>query len=119
MHSVATIVDRGRGPQLSTSRITVQDLLLYLQEKVPVAEIIQMMPVLTLEDIQVIEQYIHNNFDSVMEQSRRIQELNATHIKPESIQAAEHIERLKRLEQIRQSILQKKQGLDAHHIAGG
>ena len=31
MSQAVEIVDRGRGPQLSTSRITVQDLLPYLQ----------------------------------------------------------------------------------------
>ncbi len=33
MKKTIEIVDRGRGPQLSTSRITVQDLVPYFQRK--------------------------------------------------------------------------------------
>jgi uncharacterized protein (DUF433 family) len=71
------IVDKGRGPQLSTSRITVQDLLPYFQEGCSYDEIRRWIPVLTAEEIQVVEQYIRTHYDEVMETERRIQERNA------------------------------------------
>ena len=40
MSNDVQIVDRGRGPQLSTSRITVQDLVPYLQQELTREEIL-------------------------------------------------------------------------------
>ena len=71
------IVDRGRGPQLSTSRITVQDLVPYFQEKCSHEEIMRWIPVLTGEEIQIVETYIKDHYEEVMEQDRRIRERNA------------------------------------------
>jgi uncharacterized protein (DUF433 family) len=71
------IVDRGRGPQLSTCRITVQDLVPYLQQKCTWEEVRAIMPVLTVEEFQAIERYVRDNYDAVMEQDRRIRERNA------------------------------------------
>ena len=39
MSAEITIVERGRGPQLSTSRITVQDIVPYVQDGEPDDEI--------------------------------------------------------------------------------
>jgi uncharacterized protein (DUF433 family) len=80
------IVDRGRGPQLSNSRITVQDLVPYLQQGCACEEIMTIMPVLTKEDIKVVQQYIQDNYEAVMEQDRRIRERNATRTIPPEIQ---------------------------------
>ncbi len=71
------IVDRGRGPQLSTSRITVQDVVPYLQRHCTNEQIREVMPVLTAEEIQVIERYVQDNYAAVMEQDRRIRERTA------------------------------------------
>jgi uncharacterized protein (DUF433 family) len=49
------IVDRGRGPQLSTSRITVQDLVPYFQEGCSHAEIMRWIPTVSAEEIAVVE----------------------------------------------------------------
>jgi uncharacterized protein (DUF433 family) len=68
------IVDRGRGPQLSNSRITVQDVLPYLQRHLPYERILEAMPSLTYTDISVIEQYVRDHRDEVMEQDRLIRE---------------------------------------------
>src|SRR5947209_1064229 len=57
MGELVTIVDRGRGPQLSTSRITVQDLVPYFQDGCPAEEIIRWIPVLTAEEVAVVERY--------------------------------------------------------------
>ena len=71
-----TIVDRGRGPQLSTCRITVQDVVPYLQKKFTHDQIRDIMPVLTNEEISVVELYVTEHLDDVMEQDRRIRERN-------------------------------------------
>jgi uncharacterized protein (DUF433 family) len=71
------IVDRGRGPQLSTSRITVQDLVPYFQERCSHEEIMRWIPVLTREEIQLVEEYMKDHYEEVMEQDRRIRERNA------------------------------------------
>ena len=72
MTTPITIVDRGRGPQLSTSRITVQDLVPYFQEGCSYDEIIEWIPILTPEEIRVIEHYIEEHKEEVAETDRRI-----------------------------------------------
>src|SRR5262245_5039181 len=87
MKSDIQIVDRGRGPQLSTSRITVQDLVPYLQQKYSYEQILEIMPVLTVEEIQVVEGYVRENYNAVMEQDRRIRERNARRKNPPEVDA--------------------------------
>ena len=74
------IVDRGRGPQLSTSRITVQDLFPYFQRNCADEEIMEIMPVLTAEEIRVVREYVRDNYQAVADQDRRIRERNAGHV---------------------------------------
>lgn len=69
-----TITDRGRGPQLSTSRITVQDLVPYLQRHCTYEQILEAMPALTVEEIQAVEQFVAEHHREVMEQDRRIRQ---------------------------------------------
>ena len=80
------IVDRGRGPQLSTCRITVQDLVPYLQQNCAIEEIMAIMPVLTAQDIEAAQRYVRDNHDAVMEQDRRIRERSAERTVPPQIQ---------------------------------
>jgi uncharacterized protein (DUF433 family) len=94
---VIQIVDRGRGPQLSTCRITVQDLVPYLQQNCTSEEIIEIMPILTKEEIQTIQQYVCDNYDAVMEQDRRIRERNAQRTTPPEIQEIREKGRVKAL----------------------
>jgi hypothetical protein len=77
MQTVITIIERGRGPELSTCRVTVQDLLPYLQEGCAYEEINRWIPVLTREDLAVVEQYVRDHYDEVLETERRIRERNA------------------------------------------
>src|SRR5262245_27473783 len=109
MSAEIRIVDRGRGPQLSTSRLTVQDLVPYLQQEYPHERILQIMPVLTAEEIQVVEQYVRENYEAVMEQDRLIRERAAARRKPPEVEEAERTERLERLESVRRRIRQEKQ----------
>src|SRR5438132_11465502 len=68
------IVDRGRGLQLSTSRITVQDLVPYFQQGIAYDEIIRWIPILTHEEIAVVERYYLAHKEELDEQDRRIRE---------------------------------------------
>jgi uncharacterized protein (DUF433 family) len=86
MTTPITIVDRGRGPQLSTSRITVQDLVPYFQEGCSYDEIIDWIPILTLEEIRVIERYIEEHKEEVAETDRRIRERAATRQNPPEVE---------------------------------
>jgi hypothetical protein len=72
-----TIVNLGRGPQLSTSRITVQDLVPYVQEGCSHEEIMRWIPCLTDAEIGVIERFIQEHWDEVMEEDRRLEERSA------------------------------------------
>ena len=54
MNEPITIVDRGRGLQLSTSRITVQDLLPYYRDGTSNDEIRRWIPALTDDEIAAL-----------------------------------------------------------------
>lgn len=85
MSKTIEIVDRGRGPQLSTNRITVQDIVPMLQRNCTPAEIMELIPVLKPEELQVIQQYVRDHYDEVMEQDRRIRERTANRVTPPEI----------------------------------
>src|SRR5437868_1402639 len=51
------IIDRGRGPQLSTSRITVLDMVPYFQRASTTAEILRWLPTLSEDEIVVAQAY--------------------------------------------------------------
>ena len=52
-----TLIDRGRGLQLSTSRITVMDLVQYLRHDWPYEKIVEIIPSLTRDEFTLIEAY--------------------------------------------------------------
>lgn len=66
------IVDRGRGPQLSTSRITVQDLLPYYREGASNDEIRRWIPSLTDDEIAVLKEYIRDHYEEVLQAEKEI-----------------------------------------------
>lgn len=105
MDDTIAIVDRGRGPQLSTSRITVQDLVPYFQLGYSYERIIrEAMPSLTVAEIRAVERYVDEHRDEVLEEDRRIRERNATRRNSpavEEILRQSHQKLLARLEQIR------------------
>src|SRR6266446_4196588 len=68
------IVDCGRGLQLSTSRITVQDLVPYFQEGYSYDEIIRLIPALTHEEIAVVESFYRQHQKELDEEDRIIRE---------------------------------------------
>jgi uncharacterized protein (DUF433 family) len=71
------IVDRGRGLQLSTSRITVQDLVPYFQEGASSKEITRWIPTLSEEEIAVVAEYYRQHQVELDEQDQRIRARSA------------------------------------------
>lgn len=82
-----TIIDRGRGLQLSTSRITMQDLVPYFQDNCSDDEIIRWVPVLTAEEVAVVRQYYLDHRAVLDEQDRRIRERSAQRRNPPEVEA--------------------------------
>lgn len=73
------IINYGRGPQLSTSRVTVQDLFPYFQLGFSNERIIgEAMPSLSPAEIEVVRRYVDEHREAVLEEDRRIRERNAT-----------------------------------------
>ena len=66
------IVDDGRGPQLSTSRITVQDLLPYYRDGVSNEEIRRWIPALTDDEIALLKDYIRAHYEEVLQTETEI-----------------------------------------------
>ena len=81
MNEPITIVDRGRGLQLSTSRITVQDLVPYFQDDCTDEEIVRWIPSLTAEEIAVVRRYYAENRAALDEQDRHIRARTAERVR--------------------------------------
>ncbi|HET6880470.1 MAG TPA: hypothetical protein VFI31_09965 [Pirellulales bacterium] len=74
-----SIVDRGRGPQLSTSRITIQDLFPYFESGYTPEQIIrEAMPSLSVPEIEIARRYVEEHREDVVAEDRLIREWNAT-----------------------------------------
>jgi uncharacterized protein DUF433 len=105
MSKTIEIVDRGRGLQLSTSRITVQDLVPYFQRGDSYDEIIRWIPILTHKEISVVEDYYRAHQAELDEQDRCIRERSAQRKNPawvEDIVAEARSKRLVIMEKLRQ-----------------
>ena len=116
MNAEIAIVDKGRGPQLSTSRITVQDLVPYFQLNYNYDEIRQIMPTLSVAEIQAVERYVADHREEVMEEDRRIRERSATRSNPPHVEELLRRSREKRpaiQERLRQRLAQDANG-DGH-----
>ncbi|MFO0966078.1 MAG: DUF433 domain-containing protein [Gemmataceae bacterium] len=61
MSQIIAIVDHGRGPQLSTSRITVLDLVPYFQAEDPIERILRWLPTLSETEIAIAHAYYLQN----------------------------------------------------------
>jgi uncharacterized protein (DUF433 family) len=99
------IVDLGRGPQLSTSRVTVHDLVPYLQEGCSNEEILHWIPTLTTEEIAVVRRYYRDHQQQLDEEDRLIRELSAQRKNPawvEKVLDEAHAERLAITQRLRQ-----------------
>jgi uncharacterized protein (DUF433 family) len=89
MNQTIEIVDRGRGLQLSTSRITVQDLVPYFQQGCSYGEIIRWIPTLTHEEIAVVEKYYRANKEGLDDEDRRIRARTAERIREQRLRFPE------------------------------
>jgi uncharacterized protein (DUF433 family) len=91
------IIDAGRGLQLSTSRVTVQDLVPYFQEGCSCDEIIRWIPTLTAEEIAVVEEYYRDHKEELDEQARLILERSAQNKNPAWVEKSLENARAERL----------------------
>jgi hypothetical protein len=104
MSEAVEIVDRGRGLQLSTSRVTVMDLVPYFRGGCSWSEIRQWIPSLTDLEISVVEKYYREHKAELDEhdklaRARREEQIKEQHRRfPEILESQEErISRLKRL----------------------
>jgi len=97
------IVDRGRGLQLSTHRVRVQDLVPYFQENCSHDEILRWIPTLTPEEIAVVEQYYRDHKKELDEQDARIRDRETQRTNPawvENLAETARAERLAMMERL-------------------
>jgi len=108
------LVDRGRGLQLSTCRITVQDLVPYFQEGCSYEQIIRWIPTLTVEEIAVVERYYRAHQAALDEEDRLIRNRIAERVQQQRSRFPEFEgtpeERLARLRLILEKQRQEKNG---------
>ncbi len=110
MQNEITLVDRGRGLQLSTSRITVHDLVPYFQDGYSYDEIIRWLPSLTHEEIAIVERYYRQHKDELDEYEGRIRAYRAEQIRSQQLRFPEREgSRHERLAQLRQLLRQRRQ----------
>ena len=118
MKSDIHIIDRGRGLQLSTSRITVQDLVPYFQRGCSYDEIIRWIPSLTHEEIAIVERYYRQHKDELDEYESRVQGYRAEQIRSQRHRFPEwegsRHERLARLRQFLQQRRRENNGEGTH-----
>jgi uncharacterized protein (DUF433 family) len=79
------IVDHGRGPQLSSRRITVQDFLPYCRDGASNDEIRRWIPSLTDDEIAILKDYIRDHNEEVLQTE---QEIKAYHDRMRAAQPA-------------------------------
>ena len=75
------IVDIGRGPQLSTCRITVLDLVPYFQKGKSYDEILRWIPTLSVEEIAAVERFYLDHQKECDEMDRRARERRTEQIR--------------------------------------
>ncbi len=115
------IVDRGRGPQLSTSRITVQDLLPYYREGMSNEEIRRWLPSLIEEEINVLRDYIRGHYQEAIEAERNIKAYHdrMRAAQPAWTRATDHLSIEQRRELLLTRLAERKAGKNgADHSPG-
>jgi uncharacterized protein (DUF433 family) len=115
------IVDRGRGPQLSSSRVTVQDLLPYYREDASNEQIRRWIPSLSDEEITLLKDYIRDHYAEVLQAEK---EIKAYHdrmraMQPAWTQANDHLTLEQRSALLREKLAQRKTGQNGADHPGG
>src|SRR5271155_5698771 len=72
--TIVSIIDRGRGPQLSTTRITVLDVFYYLHRGHDFDAIKQVMPTLSRQEFDVVVEYVNAHRNELVEKDREAEE---------------------------------------------
>jgi uncharacterized protein (DUF433 family) len=109
MQKDITLVDRGRGLQLSTSRITVHDLVPYFQDGCSHDEIIRWLPSLTHDEIAIVERYYRQHQDELDEYERRVRAHRAEEIRSQRLRFPERKGgRTERLAQLSELLQQRR-----------
>ncbi len=104
-----TLVDRGRGLQLSSSRITVHDLVPYFQDGCSYDEIIRWLPSLTHEAIAIVERYYRQHKDELDDYESRVRAHRAEQIRLQRLRIpGREGSRHERLAQLRQLLRQRR-----------
>jgi hypothetical protein len=85
MSAEITLVDRGRGLQLSTSRITVLDLVPYFQQGCSAAEIMRWLPTLSAAEIGVVEGYYRQNKEELDEEDQRVRQYREEQMRQQAL----------------------------------
>lgn len=101
------IVDIGRGPQLSTSRITVQDLVPYFQEGCSHKEITRWIPTLTAEEIAVVERYYRDHQAELDEEDKHIRAYVAEQVRLQRLRFPEESREV-RLARMKETLRQRQ-----------
>ena len=81
-----TIVDKGRGMQLSNCRITVQDVVPDFKAGYTLEEIHGRFPMLSREEIDLLEAYWLAHTEELLEEDRAIEERAKSRKNPEWIE---------------------------------
>lgn len=115
------IVDHGRGPQLSTCRITVQDLLPYYREGASNDEIRRWIPALNDDEIALVRKYIREHFQEVIQAE---QDIKAYHDRrraqqPAWTRATEALSLEERRSLMRKKLAERKAGPNGAQGASG
>lgn len=115
------IVDHGRGPQLSTCRITVQDLLPYYREGASNDEIRRWLPSLSDGEIALLRAYIRDHFDEVIQAEK---EIKAYHDRmraqqPAWTRANDALSLEERRALLRKKLAERKAGGNGDQVASG
>ena len=108
------LIDRGRGLQLSTSRITVQDLVPYFRAGCSMEEIARWLPTLTPDEISVVEEYYLQHKEELDERDRQVaafreEQSRLQHLRFPTVEGDDQ-ERLQRLRKALQEKRQEKNG---------
>jgi hypothetical protein len=105
-----TLVNRGRGLQLSTHRVRVQDLVPYFIDGCSHEEIIRWIPTLSEEEIVVVEEYYRAHEVELIAEHHLIEERNAARKNPEWVEKILKEARIKRLAIMKELELKKANG---------
>jgi len=76
MNAAVRIVDKGRGPQIEGSRLTVLDVFYYLHRDCDWEFIHRALPRLSRDEFDAVVAYVDEHRDELIEKDRRVEERN-------------------------------------------